>query len=197
MLEVVNNKNNKYEVCDQQIHQLNLMHCKKPRKLSLKQVIAIFSIVIGLIGMWVNWREQINLSEIGQIKQNISQIQARQQHLNTAMTKATVTVINQIESCPTNNMAVLRRMKIERNNTLINLRTYSSGFNVAIDNQVPKLLIAFIRKIYFMKTKSICKINLKQFDMDSYAEYKKINDVFTNYIFTQRRLIKKIRSNLF
>lgn len=167
------------------------------RGFSAREMVAVISIMIGLLGMWMNWREQIKLSQVSQIQTYINKVELRHQNLIKAMSKASILVINQINSCPIKDTDTLKKMKAARLNSLVDVRAYSSGITLEINNQLLPTLRSFLKHIYSVSEGTLCSLNEKKYDSQSAFLYIKTDSIFRKYTKQQYRKIKEIQKKTF
>jgi len=163
---------------------------KKQHKTSIRDTIAIVSISLGLLGIGVNWRGQINLEKISQIREQTKTVQIQHQNLRKAISKAATVVINQINRCPVTHLPDLKEMQAARINALIDVRAYDSGITLEVDKKLQPVASKLIKGIYDIPVDRICSMNVKKYDEESYALYVQINRIFRAYVEEQHEKIK-------
>lgn len=164
---------------------------------SAREMVAVVSILIGLLGMWMNWREQIKLSQVSQIQAYIDKVELRQQNLIRAMSRASTLVINQINSCPVKDSKTLKKMRAARLNSLIDVRAYASGMTIEVDRNIFARLKKFIKHIYFIPENKICTLNSTEYDIESSHHYNETDTIFRRFIKARYQKIKDIQKNKF
>src|SRR5437016_7981646 len=62
-------------------HEESASSTKSERR-KVRDFVGVFTIMLGLLGIWVNWREQIKTNEIQHIEKNLVAIEHLKQKLN-------------------------------------------------------------------------------------------------------------------
>jgi len=200
MRELLKDLSRHFEKMSNAIHQFTEVYRENTHRLPFWKtksfwslVVVVTSLSVGFSSLYYTGKDAVSLLQAYSIEKQIERIQKFKTFENKAILKARVMVINQNLLCPIKDTQQLKKMKIERNKSLINIMAYYSGLNVKEDNMIRETLKKIVVSIYNVGVQQICPLNATKFDGKLQKSLIKFDNILNKIISTREKKLRSLK----